>query len=124
MKKNYLKKRLILGASVLFLSFAGHFVITTQLWYPKGSIKLHQKMAFDEYEDFTKLLVDSYQVSKEEYEELQKVIDRPNQIGEYTIFKQNDKWIIVSKTPDGNNKIRNIKVIDSNEISILEEFID
>jgi hypothetical protein len=124
LEKNYLKKKIILGASVFFLSFAGHFVITNQLLYPKGSIKLHQKMAFDEYEDFSKLLVDNYQVSKEEFEELQKTIDRPNQIGEYTIFKQNDKWIIVTKTPDGNNKIRNIRVIDSNEISILEEFID
>jgi hypothetical protein len=124
LKKNYLKKRLILGASVFFLSFAGHFVITNQLWYPKGSIKLHQKMVFDEYEDFSKLFVENYQLSKEEYEELQKGINRPNEIGEYTIFKQNDKWFIVSKTPDGNNKIRNIRVLDSNEISILEEFID
>lgn len=122
MKKH--RNRLILGACVFFLSLAGYFLITNEVWYPKGSIKLYQEMAFGDYEEFSKLLVDDYHITEEEYQDIKKVIDRPDQISEYTIFKQKDKWIIVSKSPDGNNKIRDIKIIDSEDISALKPFLE
>lgn len=121
MKK--LKKRLMLGLSVFLLSLVGYYAIYNEIWYPKGSIKLYQKISSSDYEKFSKLLENDYQITEEEYQDIKKLIHNPDQISEYTIFKQNDKWIVIMKTPDGNNKIRDIQIIESKDISALKPFL-
>lgn len=113
--------------SIIFFLVLIFGLILINLWFrPAGSISLYQKMSNADYDQFYKLLNDTYQenFSEEEYENIKKVLeDSADQVSEYSIIKYSDNWLVVNKSPDGKNEIISIKVINQEEINDLEKLI-
>lgn len=109
---------------MFLLSFACYLLIVNEVLNPKGSIKLYQKLAFSSYEEAADLWADEVTISKEAFEEMQQALSRTDEIAEYSIYKNGDQWVIVSKSPDGNNKIRDMKLISTETISQLSEVLE
>lgn len=96
---------------------------------PIGSIKLYQDVnKAKEYKDISKLIDDEYigQFTEADFNTLKDAMskDSPNEINEYSIFKYNDQWILIEKSPGIKNNILNIKVLNEDEVKTLDPFFN
>lgn len=106
------KKEIITIVAAALLVFGG--LVFYKLFYtPKNSLELYQAMAFtDDMADIEKLFLDGYDVNLTK-EDLQYFRDnRPNRIGQFTLFEYNMKSYVIMTAPQGNK----LKVLSVEEL--------
>ncbi|MCJ7842519.1 hypothetical protein MUB24_16775 [Lederbergia sp. NSJ-179] len=114
---------------VLLLMLVIMFLLYLLFSRPIGSVKLYEDLSIaKEYKDIEKLIDDEYidQFRETDFKLLKNSMgkDSPNEINEYSIFKYNDKWILIEKSPGTKNNILNIKVLNEDNIKTLNQFLN
>lgn len=94
---------------------------------PSGTIKLYQDInKAKEYKDVIKFIDDEYtdQFTEIDFKNLKEAMgnDSPNEVNEYSIFKYNNRWVLIEKSPGMKNNILNMKVLNEDEVKTLEPF--
>lgn len=105
------------------------FLLYLLLSRPIGSIKLYEDLnKAQEYKDIEKLIDDEYidQFSEIDLKLLKDIMDEdsPYEINEYSLFKYNDKWVLIEKSPGTKDNILNIKILNEDNIETLSRFLD
>ncbi|MBT2682320.1 hypothetical protein [Bacillus sp. ISL-37] len=94
--KKRISQNIVVGLLIVVLAIKGHEIFYT----PKNSLELYQQLHFaDEFEDVQKHILDGYEehFSEEDFQYIK--INSADSIGQFTLFKYNEKSYVIMTSP-------------------------
>lgn len=122
-RKNTISFNTKINPIVILLCLVGAVIIFAGLFTSKDSNELHQELHFAEsFDDVENLLEKDYERNLSEEEFIFMQSNKPNRIGQFTLFEYGKTSYVVMTTPD----TKKLKILDVKELpeELREFFLD